>query len=273
MKLPECETLLLEQSESVLTVTLNRPKVKNAMSVQMVDELMAVFDEVKDNLDLRAVVLRGAGNTFCAGGDLKDTASLRMGDPSEIPQRLQDFNRKFGRLITTANSIPQALVAVLEGNVLGGGFGLACVSDVAITLTDTTFGLPETGLGLPPAQIAPFVVARVGLTQARRLGVTGGRFKGDEAQKLGLVHFVCENLDDLETVLYEELRKIIRCGPVANATTKRLMLSVGELELETLLDGAAEDFAKAATGPEGMEGTMSFIQKRLPSWANELENN
>jgi isohexenylglutaconyl-CoA hydratase len=158
---------------------------------------------------------------------------------------------------------------VLEGAVLGGGFGLACVTDIAIAHEDASFGMPETGLGIPPAQIAPFVVERIGLSQARRLGVCGARFKGAEALRLGLVHFVAADEAQIQALLAEVLAQIRRCAPGANAVTKAIMLSVGRRDLDEILDDAARQFAEAVRGPEGAEGTMAFLQKRLPKWTEE----
>lgn len=271
MALPETETLVLAQDDHVLYVTLNRPDSRNAMSLQMVKELMAVFDAIEQDTRIRALVLRGAGGHFCAGGDIKDMSSAR-GKAAEASQSGEDnpffaLNREFGYLITKANKAPQVVVAVLEGAVLGGGFGLACVSDVAIAEQHAQFGLPETGLGVIPAQIAPFVVERVGLTQARRLALLGERFNGEEALKLGIVHYVKEGDEELAQQLQKVLGQIKRCAPTANRKTKALMHRVGHEPMETLLDDAARDFAEAVASEEGMEGTMAFVQKRLPSWA------
>ncbi len=270
MTLPKTETLLLEQKDHVLHITLNRPKVRNAMSLQMVNELMAVFESFTENDLIRAVVLRGAEGNFCAGGDIKDMAGARaaLGQKSHDDEDpFYALNRAFGRMITYANQIPQVLVVVTEGAVLGGGFGLACISDVALTLTTTKFGLPETGLGIPPAQIAPFVVTRIGLTQARRLALLGARFDGTEALRLGIVHECHESAEALEAALEKTLVQVKRCAPQANRITKQLILSVGKEPLETLLDRAANSFAQAVQSTEGQEGTMAFIQKRDPSWS------
>ena len=185
--LPHCETLLLNSVSGVLHITLNRPDSRNAMSLAMVGELRATLEAVRHDPNVRALVLRGAGGHFCAGGDIKDMAGARArgGDA------YRELNRAFGALLEEAHAAPQVLVAVLEGAVLGGGFGLACVSDVAIAASGAKFGLPETTLGILPAQIAPFVVHRIGLTQARRLALTAARFDGAEALRLGLVHY-CE---------------------------------------------------------------------------------
>jgi isohexenylglutaconyl-CoA hydratase len=163
-QLPEYTTLLLNLEAGVLHVTLNRPDNRNAMSLAMVGELRAVLDSVQSELSVRALVLRGAGGHFCAGGDIKDMAGARAAGA----EAYRELNRAFGAMLEQAQHAPQVLVAVLEGAVLGGGFGLACVSDIAIAHANAKFGLPETSLGILPAQIAPFVVKRIGLTQARR---------------------------------------------------------------------------------------------------------
>lgn len=270
MSLPVTETLLLEQIDHALHITLNRPKARNAMSLKMVQELMAVFESIENNETVRAVVLRGSEGHFCAGGDIKDMASARMAAGSKNDSDEDPFyalNREFGRMITFANKIPQVLIVVTEGAVLGGGFGLACISDVALSSAEAQFGLPETGLGIPPAQIAPFVVKRIGLTQARRLALLGARFNGAEAKELGIVHESHEDPEALEAALKSVLKQVKRCAPGANRITKALILGVDDQPLETLLDEAAESFSRAVQGKEGQEGTMAFVQKRLPSWA------
>ncbi len=268
MSLPTTETLLLEQKDHALHITINRPKVSNAMNLKMVHELMAAFESIKDDREIRAVVLRGAGGHFCAGGDIKDMAGARAA-ASKADKNSDPFytlNREFGRMLTQVNTAPQVVIAVTEGAVLGGGFGLACVSDVAIAAESARFGLPETGLGIPPAQIAPFVVNRIGLTQTRRLALLGARFNGTEAARLGIVHTVCSEAD-IDQELESILAQVKRCAPDANAITKALILSVGNHELDTVLDQAATSFSGCVQGQEGQEGTMAFIQKRQPNWS------
>jgi hypothetical protein len=157
--LPDCNTLLLRRDGWRLHVTLNRPEARNAMSFAMLHELMAVFTAIAGDRSLRAVILRGAGGTFCSGGDIKDMAAARGAEPGpDGKDPLATTNRMFGRMLELVEAAPQAVIAVIEGNALGGGFGLCCVSDVAIASDDARFRLPETGLGVPPAQIAPFIV-------------------------------------------------------------------------------------------------------------------
>ena len=268
-ELPEVKTLQLERSKSVLTVRLNRPEARNAMSLAMVAEIEKVFAAIADDRSIRTVVLRGNGGHFCAGGDVKDMAAARMAQPSEGKDPIFEVNRAFGRMIEKVDAAPQSVVAVCEGAVLGGGFGLACVADVTLVEAKAEFGLPETSLGLPPAQIAPFVVKRVGLSQARRLAVTGGRFDGRTAVAIGIGHEVFEGTEALEAGLAKVLGQIANCAPGAIAVTKGLMLSLGTMPLGELLDQGAREFAACVRGPEGMEGTMAFIQKRKPSWNDQ----
>ena len=261
--LPDCQTLLLEPHNGVLHITLNRPESRNAMSLQMVTELRAVLAAVRDDRGIRALVIGGAGGHFSAGGDIKDMANARAQGASAY----RDLNRIFGALLQEVQHAPQVVITVLQGAVLGGGFGLACVSDVALADHQAQFGLPETSLGLLPAQIAPFVVQRIGLTQARRLALTAARFDGLEAQRLGLVHFVEQDAQALAERLDEVLAQVLCCAPEANAVTKRLLLDSAPPLPAGLLDEAANLFSKAVAGAEGIEGTLAFMQKRKPGWA------
>lgn len=261
--LSDCQTLLLNLDAGVLHVTLNRPDSRNAMSLAMVGELRAVLESVRHDASVRAIVLRGAGGHFCAGGDIKDMAGARAAGA----EAYRTLNRAFGSMLEEAQHAPQVLIAVLEGAVLGGGFGLACVSDIALCQQDAKFGLPETTLGILPAQIAPFVVKRIGLTQTRRLALTAARFNGSEAERLGLVHFSEVDSEHLDARLHQVLSQVRQCAPQANAQTKALLLAAEHEALGPLLDRAAEQFAAAVTGAEGIEGTMAFMQKRPPKWA------
>jgi isohexenylglutaconyl-CoA hydratase len=248
-------------------VSLNRPEARNAMTAEMVAELRQVFAETASDPGIRVMVLRGAGGHFCAGGDLKSMMASGAGaamDTDEDP--IAAMNRRFGQLLREAEQLPQVLITVLEGAVLGGGLGLACVSDIAFAQADAKLGMPETTRGLPPAQIAPFVVTRIGLTAARRMALTGAILSGREARRLGLVHEVFEDEAGLDALLAAELAAIRRCAPRANALTKSLMLKVGQQEMDALLDEAATTFAASVRGREAAEGLAAFMQKRPAAW-------
>lgn len=268
MSLPETKTLLLDSQGGVLRVTFNRSESRNAMSPEMLADIEAVFAAIAGDESVRAVVLRGAGGHFCAGADLKSmmAGGLKPPAPGE-PDPIAAVNRAFGTMLRRVQNAPQVVIAVCEGAVLGGGFGLACVSDIAFAHTDAKFGMPETTRGLPPAQIAPFVVERIGLTQARRLALTGAQFRGAEALRLGLVHEGFASEDELQAKLADALKQVLGCAPRANAVTKAILLNVGKLDMDAVLDDAATQFAACVRGPEAPEGITAFMQKRSPKWA------
>lgn len=261
----QVSSLLVEQINNILTITLNRPNTRNAMNLTMVDELSAVFTAITADKKLRAVVLQGNEENFCAGGDIKDMSQAQQTITTD-PQAFYRLNRRFGSLITQVNACPIPVIAILEGAVLGGGFGLACVSDIAICHQDSQFGLPESSLGIPPAQIATFVVQRIGLTQTRRLALLGSRFNGNEAYRLGIVHFVCKDKKEIKQQLDDCLIQVSRCAPEANKITKQLIQQVGQQPLEELLDQAAHAFSKALLSEEGQEGTKAFMERRPANW-------
>ena len=265
VELAAFQTLALRRDGTVLHLTLNRPDVRNAMSQAMVRELRVVLAQAEMKCETRVIVLRGAGGHFCAGADLKDMASARAAleqDPSAIVKT----NAAFGELCVAFAATGIAIVAVLEGTVMGGGLGLACVADVAIAGTSAVFRLPETSLGVVPAQIAPFLVERLGYAEAKRLAVTGGRLDADAALKLRLVHAV-HAAGALDNALAAVLHDILQCAPGAVAATKALMAKARLQSPATLVQQAAEAFSAAALGAEGLEGTTAFLQKRKPHWA------
>jgi isohexenylglutaconyl-CoA hydratase len=277
LMLPETSTLLLRLERGVLHVTFNRPERKNALSPQMIDELISTIAAASTAPELRAIVLRGAGGSFCAGADVKEMGKASLPrrasmPPDDSPRAVTARNnRLFGELVTAVRGAVQPVIAVVEGAVMGGGFGVVCASDIALALHDARFGMPETSLGLVPAQIAPFVVERIGLTQARRLMLTGARIDGREAARLGIVHEVFDDVTALEAGLDAVIALFRRCAPRANAATKSLVLATPGRELRSLLNDAAEVFADAATGDEAREGMAAFAEKRPPSWAKASE--
>ncbi len=271
--LPDCKTLLLRRAGSRLHVTFNRPEAKNALTGEVVQELLAVVAYLEQAKDIGAVVLRGAGGTVCAGGDIQGFMAQFSSTPPEpgAQDPIARQNRRFGAFLARFDSVPQTIVVVIEGAAFGGGLGLAAIGDVAIAMADARFAMSETGLGVIPAQIAPFVAARVGVAEARRLALTGQRFDGREAWRIGLVHHICEDRTALEATLKRVLDDIGRCAPGANAATKRLLLASRSLPLDALLDQAADAFAAALRGAEGREGVTAFIEKRRASWVDEPE--
>lgn len=266
--LPDCRDLILERAGSVLTVRLNRPDVRNALVDEMVNELHAVLDAARDDRTLRTLVFRGEGGVFCAGGDIKAfKSSLQDVPPSE--DEVARGNRSFGDLMIKLNEQPQAVIMLVEGAAIGGGLGLCCVGDITIVTRDAKFRLSETSLGIPPAQIAPFVTERVGLTTARRLMLTGARFTGEAAVQYGIGHLLAEDGADLDAQCADVLGQIAQCAPGANAVTKSIVFEAARRPRAEALDFAARGFARCMLSDEGREGVSAFLEKRKPRWAGE----
>lgn len=258
------ETILVHDAGGVRTITLNRPKVRNAMNLAMVLELRQALAAAEADGSTRVLVLRGAQGHFCAGADIAEMAGARM-RLAEDPDAVVKVNEAFGDLCVAFAGTPLALVAVLQGTVMGGGFGLACVADVALADEGAAFRLPETSLGVVPAQIGPFLVERLGYSQAKRLAVTGGRLDGRQAAAIGLVHEVCA-ADALDAAVARVLHDILQCAPGALAATKALIAKARLHSPASLVHEAAEVFSRAALSAEGTEGATAFLQKRKAQW-------
>jgi isohexenylglutaconyl-CoA hydratase len=194
-----------------------------------------------------------------------------MGDPPRPGEKdpIALSNREYGTFLEMVNTTPQVVVAAVEGYAIAGGFGLLCVSDVAICTEDAGFAMSETAIGIVPAQIAPFVAGRIGVPATRHLALTAARFKGPEALRLGIVHHLVKDSAALDAKLEEVLKQIDRCAPLANAATKAVVQKVGVEPLSSVLDFAADKFAEARRSPEAAEGLRAFAEKRPPKWSVE----
>ena len=251
VELMDFQTLALRRDGPVLHVTLNRPELRNAMSIAMVRELRLVLAQQETSGGTRVIVLRGAGGHFCAGADARDLATAHA-QLADKPSAVADMNAAFGELCVAYADTGLAVVAVLEGTVMGGGFGLACVADVALAGTSVSFRLPETSMGVVPAQIAPFLVERLGFAGAKRLAVTGARLNAQAALDLRLVHEV-HAASALDRAVAAVLSDILQCAPGAVAATKALMRQARLHSPASLVQAAAEVFSRAALGPRPLE--------------------
>jgi isohexenylglutaconyl-CoA hydratase len=269
--LPVTAHIRLDRQGSVLHLWLNRPDTRNALSAQMVREIQATFDAIRDDRSVRVVVIRGAGGTFCAGGDIKGMQAASAPPAPGAEDETRASNRRYGAMLLSIEEAPQATIAVVEGAAMGGGIGFASTADITLARADAKFAMTEVTLGVVPAAISPFVVRRIGLTAARRFGVSGARLDGHGARAVGFVHEVAETTDALEQLLTATINQILTCAPGAVAETKRLMLRAATAApLPELLERAADSFAAAVRGPEGREGTAAFVAKRKPNWVETI---
>jgi len=266
---PDVEHLILDLDGDTLTIWFNRPEVKNALSTEMSNELLAVLETLPANEQVRFVILRGKGGAFCSGGDLKMFKTVFQADARRTD--IVEFNADFGRMLKAVQALPQLFVVLIEGFAMAGGLGLSCIADVVITTADARFSLTEVTLGIPPAQITPVVIKRIGASQARRLLLTAQRFDGTEAGRLGFAHFVVADAGALDAKAIEILGQARKGAPGAIALTKQIIQASETLHGDDIVQYAAERFADAMLGDEGREGMTAFAEKRKPSWANKGE--
>ncbi|MFQ3566457.1 MAG: enoyl-CoA hydratase-related protein [Aggregatilineales bacterium] len=260
------ETIIVDVKPPFARITLNRPAQRNAMNFQMVEDLIAAFAALREDRSIRAVVLSGAGGHFCAGGDIGDLQAA-----AQMTEAEQDATvARLDVLLRAVNEAPQVVVASIDGAALGGGFGLVCVSDIAVAATSASFGLPEVRLGLAPAVIAPYVLQRLGPTRARLLMLTGARFDGVSAHEYGLVHEVCppEILEECTQTVLNELRQ---CSPHALAACKTLLFASMRQSLDESLPYRARLLNSLRQSADGQEGMLAFMSKRPPRWAEPSE--
>ena len=271
--LPSFECLEVSMEGGTMWINLNRPHQKNALNLKMLKELELIIQVVRPQLDIRILVLSGNGGHFCAGGDVKEMANAKREDAKRKEgdvDPIARLNRRFGHVISTLYEVPQTVIVAVEGAAMGGGLGLVCVADIVIATKSAVFKLPETSLGIPPAQIAPFLIERLGMPKTRKLALTGARLSGEEAEKEGLIDICCEDKDAMDEEILQLRRQIIRCAPEASRNTKKLILGIGQRDLEMVLDYGAEMFADATRSKEGMEGIMAFLQRRPPKWVEDI---
>ena len=248
-------------SRGVLTVTLNLPQKKNALSAKMISDLTQLANVVSKKTDIRAMILRGAGNIFCAGGDL---GWMRQQINACRDQRIVEA-RKLAHMLRAFNEIELPLIGAIHGGAFGGGIGMVCICDVAIAETETKFGFTETRLGLIPATISPYVIARIGEGKARRVLMSGRIFSAQEAKELDIIvdHVP---LKELDARLEEEILPYISAAPKAVAASKSLARALGVRINDEVIEDTIKRLADTWEGEEASEGVDSFLNKRKPNW-------
>jgi methylglutaconyl-CoA hydratase len=257
-------TVRVDRDGAVARVTLSRPDVRNAFNAELIADLHDAFTTLASEPPdaLRAVVLAGEGAVFCAGADvtwMRASVALSVEDNEADAQRMAE-------MLDAIDACPAPVVARVHGAALGGGMGLCAVADVALAAAGTIFGFTETKLGILPAVISPFVIARIGAGQARALFPTGERFDAERALRIGLIHEVLADEDALDERVATVIGELLRAGPAAARAAKAILrdqrgLSVAEKRSLTV--GA---IARQRVSPEGQEGLTAYLEKRRPSW-------
>jgi len=254
---------LFATEEGLAVVTMNRPDVHNAFNMELIAELTDAFRSIADETSIRMVILRGAGKSFSAGADLewmKRAALHTKEDNVRDAMNLAEMLRALWEM-------PQMTLAMVQGAAMGGGAGLVAACDVAVAMKDAHFRFSEVRLGLTPATISPYVIDAIGPRWARALFTTGEVFDGAFAEKIGLVQYTVESMEEM-TKMEEHLANLVfSAAPGAVADAKRLVADVtGEIIDKDLGHETAKRIAARRASDEGKEGIAAFLEKRKPYW-------
>ncbi len=261
------KTIRVERdSRGLLTVTLNRPDIRNAFNEVMIKELRAAFEVEAVDPGVKVILLKGEGPVFCAGGDLN---WMKKAVTYNYEENLRDTSA-LTKMFSILNECPRPVIGAVHGAAIGGGVGLVSVCDMVVATAETQFSLSEVRLGIVPSCIGPFVLAKIGASQARSLFISAERFQSDFALSIGLIHKVVKGREELDSEVSRLIKNILLCGPNAVAVAKRLVLDLSWPEHRAMnhdcLDYVAKTLADLRVSPEGREGITAFLEKRKPSW-------
>lgn len=256
------ETIRIETDDrGVATLWLDRAQKHNALSAQMLEDLTRAADRLSRDRDVRVVVLAAEGTSFCAGGDLGWMRAQMEADA----QTRRDGARQLANMLNALNLMPKPLIGRVQGNAFGGGIGMMSVCDVAIGADTARFGLTETRLGLIPATIGPYVLARMGEDRARRVFMSARLFGAEEARDLNLLARVVSP-DDLDAAVEAEVVPYLSCAPGAVAAAKRLARDLGPRIDDEVIGMTIDRLVAMWEGDEAPEGIAAFFEKRKPRW-------
>ena len=258
------ETIVVEKQENIITVSLNRPDVHNAMNEIMIKELTGFFETVGNDNEIRGVVLRGNGKSFCAGADLNYMKSIAKYGFEEN----KNDGLKLAALFNAVYRCPVPTIAIVQGAAFGGANGLLASCDIVIASETAKFAFSEVKLGISPATIAPFVIKRIGEFGAKELMVTGRRFSGTEALGFKLVNYALPE-NEMEQKLKQLINELNSAAPNAVRQTKKLIENVVHgNDDKQITNYTANLIAELRASREGQEGMTAFFDKRKPYWAN-----
>jgi methylglutaconyl-CoA hydratase len=259
-------TIEVDERNGVALVTLDRPQVHNAFDETLIAELTQALEALDASPQVRAVVLLGAGESFCAGADL-DWMKRMAGFDRE--RNLADA-KALARLLQTLAGLSKPTIARVHGPAYGGGVGLVACCDIAIAAQQATFTFSEVKLGLIPATIGPYVVEAIGARHARRYFITAERFDAAEAYRIGLVHDLTASVEELDGRVNELLGALLLGGPNAQSAAKALVRALAgrPIDERTIAD-TAERIASLRASDEGREGIAAFLERRSAAWVPE----
>jgi methylglutaconyl-CoA hydratase len=255
------ETITVKREQALVRIALNRPHVRNAIDAVMIAELADIFEQAGHDKSARAIVLQGEGAVFCGGADVNYMrAGLELGEQENYRDAL-----RLSDMFAAIDACAVPVVARVQGAALGGGVGLLAVVDIVVAAQDTVFGFTEGKLGIVPAVISPFVVRKIGASQARALFTTAERFDAERALRIGLIHEVTTP-QRLDEYVEGKIKELMSCGPLAARVAKDIARNVGGIPLAEARAWTARRIAERRASEEGQEGLRAFLEKRKPAW-------
>jgi methylglutaconyl-CoA hydratase len=256
-------TLQLALDAGVATITLNRPEKRNAISFELIDDLLAAFHEVAKS-PATILILTGAGKAFCSGLDLENLKTLLGRSPE---QNVKD-SRTMVQLFRSLYEFPKVTIAAVNGAAIAGGTGLALLCDFTLAVPEAKFGYTEVRIGFVPAIVSTFLLRQVGEKQARDLLLTGRLFGADEALRMGLISEIVA-ADNLMTRARELAALLMENSPASLRATKQLLTEHARAELDAQIEAAIRENAGIRSSADFREGIMSFLEKRKPAWTGK----
>jgi methylglutaconyl-CoA hydratase len=257
----EYSTIKFEREDKIARITFCRPEIHNAFNSDMIRELTDAFNKMKDDKDVRAIVMTGEGKSYCAGADLN---WMRAVKDYSYEQNLKE-SLELAALFRLIYEFPRPVIGRINGAAIGGGTGFVAVTDIAIAADTAIFSFSEVKIGVVPACISPYVVKRVGEGRAREFFLTGERLTAQRALEAGLVNQAVQ-AEELDTAVDKMIKQILTSGPDAIGVCKDLLHNIANQNMDEAEKYTAEVIANLRKSPEGQEGMDAFLNKRKPNW-------
>jgi len=258
------ETIEISKDNDIVTVSLNRPDMHNAMNELLMKELTQCFKELSNNDSVRAIVLTGKGKSFCAGADLNWMKSMVSYSKEE---NIKD-SRLLLDLYEAIYMCSKPVIGRINGHAFGGGIGLIAVCDITVTIPDRKFAFSEANLGIIPSVISTYVAPRMKKADMRRFFITAERFDSETACNIGLIDYVVSS-KELEEKINECIKLVRSSGPIAVKEAKNLIDNLSKMDNKDYKEFTVKKISELRISKEGQEGINSFLEKRKPSWREE----
>jgi methylglutaconyl-CoA hydratase len=256
------ETIIRKDINHAAIVTLNRPEVHNAFNPVMIEELTTIFKYLGNDTTVRAIVLTGEGKSFSAGADIK---YMQTSKDFSYEENHEDAYR-LEQLFNTIYLTPKPVIGRINGATFGGGIGLISVCDIVVAVKKAKMAFSEVNLGILPAVISPYVVPKIGFSNAARFFLSGERFNAIKAHEIGLIHELANDVSELDQKIADILDQLLSSSPASMASIKRLLVRNRDTEFHELRKYCISQIAELRTSDEGKEGLKAFLEKRSAKW-------